>query len=142
MSRRTIIVSIVSIALLCGVGYAAYFFHGKKVSTVTKPPTTETGTVSGKAMLGPICPVMRVPPEPGCSDKPYQGKLELITTSGILVSQFLTDANGNFTLNALPGAYTINSPRETMLPRCTSQAFQVISGGKVDTSVSCDTGIR
>lgn len=141
MSQR-IIVPIALITLLCGAGYAAYFFREEKVSTVTKPPTTETGTINGKAMLGPTCPVMRIPPDPGCSDKPYQGKLELTNTSGIFVSQFLTDANGNFTLNALPGTYTINSPRETMLPRCTSQAFQVISGEKVDISVSCDTGIR
>ena len=100
--------------------------------------------VSGKAILGPTCPVERIPPDPACAPKPYHGSLAVTSTDGsIVVASFETADDGSFTVELPPGEYAIRSPLGApMLPRCSSDIFTVNSGAYTDVPVSCDTGIR
>ncbi|MFH1194003.1 MAG: hypothetical protein V1661_03335 [bacterium] len=117
------------------------------------PPATSTGTggsilpydsgIRGTIILGPICPVQRIPPDPNCADKPYQTRVTIFR-SGDLQNPFVfvdSDANGTFSASLPPGKYTLRAG-ENILPRCDRP--QVTIGPQTFTSIiiTCDTGIR
>ncbi len=99
--------------------------------------------IRGTALLGPTCPVERTPPDPGCGEKPYQGSLEVVSTSGTPMTTFATGSDGSFAVTVRPGTYVIrNISGAAALPRCSSGTITVPAQGFVMASVSCDTGIR
>lgn len=108
-------------------------------------PTVEKSGIKGLILLGPTCPVERIPPDPKCADKPY--KTNLITTSidGTQTSkQFSSDTNGNFSVDLLPGEYSISSLNTVNIyPRCSSQENVKVEKEQYTTiTLHCDTGIR
>ncbi len=107
--------------------------------------TEEFSGIRGVVFLGPICPVMKNPPEPKCADKPYKTSLVATTPDGgRVIKQFNSDATGNFRVDLAAGEYAIRSAATAnILPRCgSSGAIKVVSSKYTDTIVNCDTGIR
>ncbi len=101
--------------------------------------------ITGFVLLGPTCPVERIPPVPGCSDRPFQTDLTVTTPDGITVVQaFSSDVNGKFSVALQPGEYVIQSIATAKIhPRCSSQGtIQVTVDTFTETTVRCDTGIR
>lgn len=110
----------------------------------TPAPTGKSG-IRGTVLLGPTCPLERIPPDPKCADKLYQTNLELTTVDGTrVVATFASDSEGTFSVDVTPGAYTIRSVTETNVhPYCsTHEAIQVTANKYTNAEVSCDTGIR
>lgn len=103
-----------------------------------------SGTISGNVLLGPTCPVQRIPPDPNCADKPYATKLVLTTADNpAVVAEFSSDANGNFSVKAAPGEYVIRSGGTGFYPRCSNNGtIKISADGITTTTVFCDTGIR
>ncbi|MDP3958204.1 MAG: hypothetical protein Q8Q36_01925 [bacterium] len=109
------------------------------------PGPSLSGTINGTVLLGPICPVMRVPPEPGCDDRPYGAQLVLTTNDGArVVKTFSSGEDGKFSIEAPPGEYAIRSAAATNLhPYCASrETIRVSQGAATETIIYCDTGIR
>jgi len=104
--------------------------------------TTGKGSVSGFALLSPICPVERIPPDPSCTPKGYEGMIEARDARGNLAMQTKSDARGAFTFALAPGAYTFSAVTAGVYPRCTDTSSTVISGKNVAVTIECDTGIR
>jgi len=107
-------------------------------------PTTNTGSgIRGKVMLGPTCPVERIPPDPGCADKPYAAPVTIFhandLTHAFLYAQ--SDANGMFSASMPPGEYIL-IVGEKNLPRCDQPQVTVLPHIFASTTISCDTGIR
>lgn len=102
------------------------------------------GTVLGSVLLGPTCPVERIPPDPSCADKPYATHLVLTTVDGARVlKEFSSDATGKFRIDVPSGDYAIRSAAAAnVLPYCQSAPFNVPINDSVEVAVSCDTGIR
>jgi hypothetical protein len=103
------------------------------------------GTIMGTVLLGPTCPVVMDPPEPGCADKPYATSLVLTSSDGAHVLRtFSSSAEGTFTIEAPPGHYAIRSAAVANIrPYCQSNGtFELSVNGFVEVLVSCDTGIR
>jgi hypothetical protein len=100
--------------------------------------------IKGMVMLGPMCPVMKNPPDEECADKPYAASLQLMAADGLnVIKEFGSDENGNFYIEVPPGEYVIKSAGETQLPYCSSQGnIDVQAGQTADAAVFCDTGIR
>ena len=99
--------------------------------------------VKGTVSLGPTCPVMRDPPDPQCSDKPYETTIQVYRTgSGLVFATGKSDANGAFEISLSPGTYTIAASGGTVLPRCSPAEAVVGQSGYVTVNISCDTGIR
>ncbi len=101
--------------------------------------------IKGMVLLGPTCPVLRDPPDPGCADKPYQTALAVMTSDGLrIIKLFASDADGNFSVDVPAGNYVIQSaPNAPQLPRCgSSETIAVHISTYTNTTVSCDTGIR
>ncbi len=99
--------------------------------------------VRGVVLLGPTCPVMRMPPEPQCADKPYQTMVSVSRAGATSVfAQMETGADGAFSFALPPGAYVLSAKGGAMLPRCASVQVSVAPEGYASTTISCDTGIR
>jgi hypothetical protein len=109
------------------------------------PPVSSKGNtgIRGNAKIGPTCPVMRNPPDPQCSDKPYAGSLVVGTIDGTeVVKEFASGADGKFTVEVPPGEYMIHSVLGSRLPICDSDVIVVTANAFADAIVSCDSGIR
>lgn len=115
-------------------------------------PATSTGTggilpydsgIRGRVMLGPTCPVERIPPDPNCADRPYQTLVAIFHTSDPVHAFVLTrsDASGTFSASVPPGDYTLGAG-ESNLPRCGHPQVTVQPQAFASTTIFCDTGIR
>lgn len=119
-------------------------------TTATSTDTTSrpggpllTGSLIGRVMLGPTCPVMRNPPDPNCADRPYTTTV-VVTVAGTNkeVGRQTTDADGNFIFAFLPGKYDVRAMGGTTLPRCSTATATLIKGETSRADIYCDTGIR
>jgi hypothetical protein len=112
----------------------------------TSCPTTiapYNSAVRGTVLLGPTCPVERIPPDPACAEKPYATTITVSRTGSS--STFATgksDAAGAFSFSLPPGSYTLVASGGTMLPRCNPTDVTVGPNVYATTTISCDTGIR
>ncbi len=100
--------------------------------------------ISGIVLLGPVCPVVKDPPEPECADKPYAAKLAVTASDQArVITEFSSDANGRFRVALAPGEYAIRSAAAAnILPYCSRDTVKVEANKFTDIVVSCDTGIR
>lgn len=104
--------------------------------------STDSG-VRGVVLLGPTCPVLRDPPEPGCADKPYETAIAAYRAgSGSLVAAGTSDAAGAFEFALAPGSYTLIAAGGATLPRCSEASVTVVAGRYESVNIFCDTGIR
>ena len=99
--------------------------------------------VKGTVSLGPTCPVMRYPPDPGCSDKPYATAIQVYRVgSSSVFATVKSNASGTFEISLPPGTYTVAASGGTVLLRCSSVEAVVGQSAYITANISCDTGIR
>ncbi len=116
----------------------------KMVQTLTISPTAmpSNSGIQGRALLGPVCPVVHIPPDPSCADRPYEGAFWVTLANGVTV-EFESDVRGNYTVTLPPGSYVIRNAVASQHPSCSSQGTVVVSSGVyTDATIYCDTGIR
>lgn len=103
-----------------------------------------TSGVTGKVVLGPTCPVERIPPDPACAPRPYQTSIAIArqTNPSVTYKTIATDASGTFSANLPPGEYVFTPKSGNPFPRCTASSITVPSNGYATTTLQCDTGIR
>lgn len=101
------------------------------------------GTIHGQVLLGPICPVERIPPDPACAPKPYKTTINVLRTpTGAPYKKVATDALGRFTISLAPGKYILRATSRSIYPRCTDKAIKVLAKKSLTIKIDCDTGIR
>ena len=99
--------------------------------------------VRGTVLLGPTCPVQRMPPDPACADKPYSAKISVYRAgASALYAEGKSDESGIFQFSLPPGSYTLKATSGTVYPRCNPADVTVWPSGYATTTISCDTGIR
>lgn len=100
--------------------------------------------ISGVAHAGPVCPVVQIPPDPACDDRPVEGaELTIVSEAGVQVDTTRTASDGTFTLTLPAGSYQlIPSPVEGLLGTAPPIAFTVVDGPVQGLDVAYDTGIR
>ena len=100
--------------------------------------------VRGTVLLGPTCPVQRIPPDPQCADKPYATNIAVYKAGGsTALTTGKSDATGAFEFALPPGSYTLVISGATMsLPRCNDTNVTVLPNAYATADISCDTGIR
>lgn len=120
-----------------------------KIAITENPATKKTeiigaSGIQGLVLLGPVCPVQRIPPDPNCADRPYQTNLAVTTLEGKVIANFSSNLSGNFKVNMAPGQYVIRYADITKkYPICgTSDVVSVEKGKFTEAYVYCDTGIR
>lgn len=101
--------------------------------------------VSGRVVVSPTCPVERIPPDPACAPKGYATNIQIVRRDrpqGIMYKTIATDADGNFSIPLVPGAYTLTPQGGAMLPRCSPTPVDVATGTITSVTLMCDSGIR
>lgn len=111
--------------------------------TPTRTLPAASGSVTGIAVAGPVCPVERIPPDPACAPRPVAGaRLKATDQSGREVAETTTDSAGRFRLTLVPGSYRlVPQPVQGLMGTAGAMDFQV-GDGPVDLTVNYDTGIR
>lgn len=105
--------------------------------------TPYTSGVRGIVLLGPTCPVERIPPDPACADKPYATTIVVHRAgSSAVFTTGKSDAAGAFAFALPPGSYTLIASGGAMLPRCNETSISISPDAYATTTISCDTGIR
>jgi hypothetical protein len=103
-------------------------------------PTPATG-LTGVVVRGPITPVCRV--DVAC-DAPFSATFN-VERSGRRVTQFQSDAMGQFTVFLPPGTYTVlpNSDAPIISPSSQAKSVTVADNGMLTVvRLTFDTGIR
>ncbi len=101
--------------------------------------------VRGTVMLGPMCPVMRDPPDPNCADKPYETTVQVIAIGSSKSSPFATvesDKEGNYKIMLPSGEYALQPVGGSVMPRCETKNITIKPNVILEANLSCDTGIR
>lgn len=100
--------------------------------------------LSGQVVAGPVCPVERDPPDPGCAPRPVPGaRLVVKDARGAVVASLTADEHGAFATLLARGDYTIGvegltGPMRAPIPT----AVRLSAGGIIDLTIELDTGIR
>jgi len=121
------------------------FFFIIKNREEAVPVNVSGSGVRGQVLLGPVCPVMRDPPDPQCADKPYATTIQVIRVGSPVSSPFATvktDTEGNYSVSLPPGAYALQPKSGQVFPRCETKEVTVVPSKILEVNLSCDTGIR
>lgn len=103
----------------------------------------DAGIVQGRVVLGPVCPVERIPPDPACAPRPYQTSITILRNGGSAARKTIqSDSSGAFIVSLAAGSYTFYPQGGSVYPRCGDQSVTVVSGKTSNVTITCDTGIR
>jgi hypothetical protein len=109
----------------------------------TNLDTSGMGTVSGKVLLSPTCPVERIPPDSRCAPKGFETNIKVLNAvSKTLVKTISSKSDGSFSFSLPYGNYIVQAAGGSMYPRCTEVALTFDSPVTIKLDLSCDTGIR
>jgi len=107
------------------------------------PTTSGRPELRGRATMSPICPVERVPQDPACAPKPYEGSLEVWTQKGGFIKSFATRIDGTFATELTPGTYIIQRPKSApYFPSLSPVTFTMEQGKLTELTLNLETGIR
>jgi hypothetical protein len=113
------------------------------VSTSTPPVESIVSGISGVSLLGPTCPVEKIPPDPACAPKPYPALILVKTPDGKReISSFRTDQDGKFSVNLPSDSYLLEPQSGQVFPRGISQLVTVKPGAITTITINFDSGIR
>lgn len=133
----------------CHLIFGIVFLTGLMLfSSCDKQTSRETGFLKGKITIGPICPVEKIPPDPGClpTAETYKAFPVSIWTSDETrkIVQIKPSLDGSFSTELAPGTYLVvlekdqNKPGGSNLPVKVS----VVSQNITLLNINIDTGIR
>jgi hypothetical protein len=106
----------------------------------TTPSAVATGTLTGRVIAGPTCPVER--PGHPCPPRPVSATVQAKTYTGRTVASTHTDKDGRYRLKVPVGTYTIVAVTPKPFPRCSPVSVAVSANHETRAGISCDTGIR
>lgn len=152
-----IFIPLIVLVVLAGAAFVVFRQSSTPIPVTGVPPTTSSttpptptptpvakGIVTGKVLLGPTCPVERIPPDPNCAPRPYQTTIRIqpINPSAPYMN-ISTDASGVFSISLDPGTYMFKPQGGASMPPTCRETQVVVSGGHAQTvNLDCDTGIR
>jgi len=93
---------------------------------------------------GPTCPVVAVPPQPGCEPRPVgNADVAIYNAIGEELGTGTSDDLGRIALRPDPGAYYIvPKPVDGLIGTPEPVAFSVVGGDSLEINIDYDTGIR
>jgi hypothetical protein len=120
------------------------------VTPLGTPQAQGTGVIAGHLDIGPLCPVERDPPDPGCQPGPAQyNQYKMVAYDASrknVIKEASFDAQGNYRIELPAGSYVVDiSPHASTRIGGASGVPQTIdlkNGATVTVNVTIDTGIR
>jgi len=107
----------------------------------------ENGTIIGNISIGPICPVEKDPPDPGClpTAETYKAwPVYIGSLNGSVKTLISPGADGSFLMELAPGKYYLTLEKQQNGIGSSNLPMEVIvnPGKETDISIEIDTGIR
>ena len=109
-----------------------------------QPAGDAIGTLSGQVLAGPVCPVVRDPPDPACADRPVPDATLVIEIgrAGDVI-RVSSDEAGHFQIVLPPGDYIlVPQPVDGLMGTAPAQPFEIEANRTTELRVVYDTGIR
>ena len=102
------------------------------------------GSISGRLMAGPICPVETEPPDPACADRPVEEATVTAISADGGEWTAISDEAGRFRIEVDAGLLTVRFGEvEGLLGTPVEMTLQVAEGADVDLGdIGYDTGVR
>jgi hypothetical protein len=101
---------------------------------------TTTSGLYGQVLTGPMCPVMQIGKP--CPDQPYQATIAVLDQNHNRVTQFQSDAQGQFKIGLKPGTYILAPESSNSMTRAGEQTVTVIAHQFIRVTINYDSGIR
>jgi hypothetical protein len=99
--------------------------------------------ITGRILIGPICPGPVREDDPACQDKPYAATVRVLAEDGGReVVRFTSDAEGRFRVPLPPGRYRLIPESRDRYPRAAPQVVTVRPREWTYVEIHYDTGIR
>ena len=92
--------------------------------------------------IGPTCPVMRIPPDPQCADRPYKADFKITKKNSLFPKTVSSGSDGILNAELSPGEYVISSLGKNMMPSLSPVEFMVTEGKITELTLQFDSGIR
>jgi len=109
---------------------------------------TGDGVLEGHVSIGPLCPVERIPPEPGCQPTEETYKAHKLIVYGLdesgaeyTAGEFIGGPDGNYSIPLPAGSYVVRTENVGRLGSFEA-AVSVTAGETSSLDVDIDTGIR
>ena len=98
--------------------------------------------IRGRAVIGPTCPVERVPPDPRCADKPLATTIAVLRASDRKrVATTESGKEGRFSVRVRPGRYYLRGAKNTR-PFARTVLVTVRAHHFTRVRLTFDSGIR
>jgi hypothetical protein len=135
-STITAAAAILGLAILPSPGGQPAF---DKANLVVAVSSNDENGITGQVNIRPVRPHATL----GVSNlAPYQAKLEVSDTSGHVMANVDTDANGQFRVALPPGTYILKPLSPGTYPRASEQTIVVSPKKFSPVTVTYDSGIR
>ena len=117
-----------------------YFLTLTLAACASSATNTTTSGIEGQVLIGPMCPVMQanIP----CPDQPFQATITVLDENRNKVTDFQSDAQGNFKIGLKPGTYILVPESTNAMTHAGEQTVTVIEGQFIRVTVNYDSGIR
>lgn len=116
------------------------------VNGCAQQQVSEKGFLEGKIDIGPICPVERNPPEPGCqpNEDIYKAWPVAVFKDNKKIAQINARPDGMYKIELYAGSYAVKLEKQGFgIGSSNLPATAVISPGKTtNLNIEIDTGIR
>jgi hypothetical protein len=133
----------------CHLFFGIVFLTGLMLfSSCDKKTNTDTGFLEGKISIGPVCPVEKIPPDPGClpTAETYKAyPVSVWTSDGMRkIVQINPSLDGSFRTELEPATYLVvlekgqNKIGSSNLP----VEVSIVSQNITMLSINIDTGLR
>ena len=110
-------------------------------AALVQPRVIATG-VRGLVLVGPSCPVEKMPPDGKCAPHPLETAL-VVSADGKEVAQGTSGTDGRFSFTLAPGEYHIALAKNAAIfPRIAPRDFVVTHAGFTEVTLEADSGIR
>lgn len=117
---------------------------GLTTTGASTPSPVPTGTLDGKVVASPTCPVE--PVAHPCSPAPVPHRpITIKTPDGKVVETVTTDANGHFSATLPAGSYVLQvaiEPGTVGIRQATPGNVSIVAGKTTTITIELDTGIR
>lgn len=118
--------------------------QGDDIGLPSATGTADPVTLNIALNAGPVCPVVRNPPDPACAPRPVVNVDVFVYDAALNeVGRVTTDDTGRAALQLPPGAYVVApSMVADLMGQAAAQAFAAVGGDSVGLVFTYDTGIR
>lgn len=122
----------------------------KQTESLNTKGNSQTGVITGKISIGPLCPVETVPPSPGCQPtaETYKAWSTAVwsTDKKIKIAVIMPSLDGHYAITLPPNDYVLDfdsMPNTTGIGSSNlPHLFTILANDTITFDVNIDTGIR